>query len=196
MQSKLEEKEFIRQLKAGDSKAFSLLVELYGNRVYNTTLGLLQCTEDAEDITQEVFAEIYLSVNSFREEAKISTWIYRIAVQKSLDFLRGKNRKKRKGVVMSIFSKENNQPAMDIPDFHHPGVRMENKELAAILFRAIQKLPEKQQAAFTLHKVEGLSYNEIADIMKSSLSSVESLIFRAKQNLQQLLADYYDNFER
>ena len=79
----------------------------------------------------------------------------------------------------------------DIPHFHHPGVELEQKEAASTLFLAMEKLPENQRVAFTLHKVELLSYKEIADIMKLSLSSVESLIFRARQNLQKTLEKYY-----
>jgi RNA polymerase sigma-70 factor (ECF subfamily) len=77
--------------------------------------------------------------------------------------------------------------------FYHPGTQLENKEQSAILFKAIDQLPEKQKSAFILHKIEGLSYNEIADILNTSLSSVESLLFRAKQNLQQSLSEYYKN---
>jgi RNA polymerase sigma-70 factor (ECF subfamily) len=80
----------------------------------------------------------------------------------------------------------------DIPHFHHPGVELEQKEAASELFAAISKLSENQKIAFTLHKVENLSYKEISEIMNISLSSVESLIFRARQNLQKLLENYYN----
>ncbi len=79
----------------------------------------------------------------------------------------------------------------DPPHFQHPGVLLENQERAAILFQALEKLPEKQKAAFVLHHLEALSYVEIAEVLQLSLSSVESLLFRAKQNLQRLLGDYY-----
>ena len=78
-----------------------------------------------------------------------------------------------------------------ISDFHHPGVQLENKEQAAVLFAAIARLPDTQQTAFVLHKVEGLSYQEISEIMKTTLPGVESLMYRAKQSLQKHLAEYY-----
>jgi RNA polymerase sigma-70 factor (ECF subfamily) len=78
----------------------------------------------------------------------------------------------------------------------HPGIELENQERAAILFSAIDKLAENQKIAFTMHKIEGMPYDEIAVIMETSLSSVESLIFRARQNLKQVLASYYDENER
>ena len=77
------------------------------------------------------------------------------------------------------------------PDFQHPGVKLENKEKAVVLFKAIDKLPDNQKTAFTLHKLQGLSYLEVADIMETSLSSVESLMHRAKNNLKKILSDYY-----
>ena len=78
-------------------------------------------------------------------------------------------------------------------EFNHPGVLLENKEKSATIFKAIHQLPEAQKTVFTLHKVDGKSYKEISEIMEKSLSSVESLMFRAKKNLQQQLEYYYKN---
>lgn len=151
--------------------------------------------EDAEDITQEVFVEVHRSVHGFKAESKLSTWIYRICVTKSLDHLRGKKRKKRFGIVKSIFGENDNAPRVEIPDFIHPGVQLENKERAVYLFKAINQLPENQKIAFTLNKIECLSYQEISDVTQMSVSAVESLLFRAKQNLRKILADYYEQNE-
>ena len=124
----------------------------------------------------------------------MSTWIYRITVNKSLDFLKARQAKKRSGFVVSLFgSKTDDDRPLDVPDFAHPGVQMEQKEAATALFKAINQLPEQQKVAFTLSKVEGLSYQEIADVLETSIPSVESLLFRAKQNLQKLLKDFYEN---
>jgi len=166
-------------------------VETHQNLVYNTALGLLQNTADAEDITQEVFIQVFHSVEQFKGESKFSTWLYRITVTKCLDFLRSKKRKKRFAFVQNLFGAESNEPLVEQTSFVHPGVQLENKERAAILFKAIDKLPENQKAAFTLHKVEGLSYQEVAEVLRVSVSSVESLLFRAKNNLQKYLSDYY-----
>ena len=189
----MNENELISLLKKGDRSAFDYLVANYQVRIYNTCLSVLQNAEDAEDTAQEVFVEIYRSISSFKEEAKLSTWMYRIAMTKSLDFLRGKKRKKRFAFIKPLFGDENNSPRYDPPDFIHPGVELENKETAAQLFKAIAELPENQKVAFTLHKVEGLSYQEISEIMETTIPSVESLLFRAKQNLKNLLSEYYNN---
>jgi len=187
----LNEAELIALLKQGNHLAFNSLVESYQHRVYNSCLGIVHNEQDAEDLAQEVFIEIHRSVKFFKGEAKLSTWIYRIALTKSLDFLRKAGRKKRFGFIKSLFKEDSNEPQYEKPDFVHPGVVLENKEKAAILFKAIAELPENQKVAFTFHKIEGLSYLEIAEIMKISLASVESLIFRAKQKLQKKLSDYY-----
>jgi len=89
----------------------------------------------------------------------------------------------------------NNEVLHDPPDFNHPGITLDNKEKAAILFKAIERLPETQKIAFTLHKIEGLSYQEVSQVMNSTLSSVESLLHRAKNNLKKHLSDYYSNYE-
>lgn len=189
------EAHFILQLKEGDAQAYKELLRLFGDKVFNTCIGILQNEEDAEDITQEVFIEVFKSVHGFKEESTLSTWIYRIAVIKALEFLRKKKRKKRFAQVQSLFGMESVLPQTDKPHFYHPGIQLENKERAAILFDAIDKLPENQKTAFILHKTEGLSYAEVAEVMKTSISSVESLMFRAKQNLQKLLSAYYNKNE-
>jgi len=82
---------------------------------------------------------------------------------------------------------ENNEPIYEVADFYHPGVALDQKENAAKLFKAIDQLPENQKVAFTLHKVEDLSYQEISEVMRTSVSAVESLMHRAKQNLKKIL---------
>lgn len=186
----IDEKELIAQLKEKDREAFKTIVETWQDMVYNTALGLLQNAEDAEDTAQEVFMQVYESIHSFKEESKFSTWLYRITVSKSLDHIRKKKRKKRFAFIQSLYGK-NDELAIDPPDFFHPGVSLENKENAAVLFKAIEKLPEKQKTAFVLNKIEGVSYREIGEIMKLSDSAVDALLQRAKKTLQLNLKDYY-----
>lgn len=180
----------IEQLKQGDEAAFKTIVTTWQDMVYNTALGVLQNTEDAEDVAQEVFLQVYESIKTFKGESKFSTWLYRITLTKSMDHIRRKKRKKRFGLVQSLFGQEN-EPVYDPPDFHHPGVALDNRERAAVLMQAVKKLPENQQIAFTLHKMEGLSYQEVSEVMKTSVSSIESLLHRAKNNLKKLLEKYY-----
>ena len=190
----MNELELIERLKKGDDAAFKIIVEAWQDMVYNTSLGIVQNPEDAEDVAQEVFVQVYESVGQFKGDSKVSTWIYRIAVTKSLDHLRKKKRKKRFAFLQSLFG-VNEEEVRHEPDFHHPGVTLENKENAAVLFQAIEKLPDNQKIAFTLHKLEGLSYQEVAEIMESTVSSVESLMHRAKGNLKKYLTEYYQKMK-
>ncbi len=192
----MEEKEFISRLRQNDQNAFQILVDLFSKRVYNTCIGMLQNMEDAEDVTQEIFITIHLNIKEFKEESSLSTWIYRITVNKCLEFIRKKNRKKRSGIFKSIFSSDGERAIENHSDFIHPGILLENQERSKVVFKAIDLLPEQQRTAYILHKIEQVSYNEIAEIMELSLSAVESLLFRGKQNLKKHLAIYYEENEK
>jgi len=188
----LTKENFIDRLKEGDQHTYRELLSQFSDRVFNSAFSLLQHQEDAEDITQEVFTEVFKSIHRFREQSKLSTWIYRITVTKSLELLRSHKREKRSGIILSLFGKEQQINVSSNDPFYHPGVSLENKEMAAVLFNAIQRLPLNQRTAFTLHKLENLSYAELAEIMGVSISSVESLLFRAKKKLRELLEEYYE----
>lgn len=186
----MNENELITLLKKKDRAAFKAIVETWQDMVYNTSLGILQNAEDAEDNAQEVFIQVFESIESFKEESKFSTWLYRITVSKALDHIRKKKRKKRFAFIQSLYGK-NDSLLIDPPDFFHPGVKMENKENAAALFKAIEKLPANQKMAFVLNKMETLSYIEIGEILKLTTSAVDALLQRARQNLKKSLKEYY-----
>jgi RNA polymerase sigma-70 factor, ECF subfamily len=188
----MNEDEIIEKLRQGNENAFRELVGNYQRMVVNTCFGLLHNTDDAEDVAQDVFIEVFRSVENFRADSKISTWLYRIAVNRSLNFIR--DNKKRKwfqsfdDVVESkkeMLNQLNHQSADD------PESELENSQRAIILHEAIDSLPENQRVAFTLNKYEDLAYKEISEVMNLSISSVESLIHRAKKNLQKKLHHCY-----
>lgn len=178
----------ISKLKNGEAQAFNEIVASCQDMIYNTALSLLQQEQEAEDITQEVFIQLYHSIAEFREEAALSTWLYKVTVSKSMDALRKKQREKRGGWWKRLTGAEASEEAIS---FQHPGVLAENKEKSAVLWKAINRLPESQRVAFTLQKMEGLSMQDIADVMEKSVDSVESLLARARKNLRDHLADYY-----
>ncbi|MCX6178269.1 MAG: RNA polymerase sigma factor [Chlorobiales bacterium] len=171
--------------------SFKKLVAEHQGMVINTCYRFVFNREDAEDLAQEVFIEVFRSFDQFREEAKLSTWIYRIAVTKSLDHLRRLKRKKRFSSLKRIIGIED--PSTDIVDSNsdNPAEAMEGNEQAAILQNALNTLPDSQKTAFLLSKQEGFSNQEIADILKTSVSAVESLVHRAKKNLHDKLYVYY-----
>lgn len=190
----MTENELILKVQSGDRDTFRELLELHRDRVYNTALGFLQNRQDAEDITQEVFVEVYESIGGFKGNSKFSTWIYRITITKCLDFIRRKRRRKRFGFIVRLSSGSADDRHLPEPaDFVHPGVIFENKERAAALFKEIALLPDSQKMAFTLCYVEGLSHSEIAEILHTSISAVESLLHRAKHELRNRLRDRYQS---
>ncbi|WP_422083822.1 RNA polymerase sigma factor [Ulvibacterium sp.] len=188
----LDESQFLSELKGQRQSAYARLLDLYQKKVFNTCLSFVPNVEDAEDIAQDVFVEVYNSVGKFRGNSTLSTWIYRISVNKSLEFIRRKNTQKRFGFIQSLTG---NTVPLDksryFTEFNHPGVQLEEKEKKEILFRAIDRLPEAQRIVFTLHNIDGLSYKEVSAISQKSISSVESLLFRAKRNLRKILTTYY-----
>jgi len=188
----LTELELIAGLIKRDENAFKFVVDTYKNMVYNTVLGFLQNTDDAEDVTQDVFIKIYENIGGFKQQSKLSTWIYRISISQATDFIRYRNRKKRGGFILSLFG-DNQELLYEPTDFEHPGVITENKEQSVILFKAINKLPENQKTAFLLQKVQDQSQQQIAEIMLISEGAVESLLSRAKANLKKLLFNYYSS---
>lgn len=188
----MSEEEILNRVRKGDQLAFRELVSNYQRKVFLTCMGFLHNREDAEDITQDVFIEVYRSVNNFRGESKLSTWIYRIAVTRSLNFIRD-NKKRKWYNQFEISSKEKSMEVNSKQSVNtdNPEFFIENSQRAALLYKIINGLPQNQKIAFTLSKYDDLSYQEIADIMNQSLSSVESLIHRAKLNLQKKLFDCY-----
>ena len=189
MEINLNEKELIEQLRQGNEPAFRWLVENYRNRVFHTVLNILQDTKEAEDAAQETFIQVFESIRSFKEESSLSTWIYRIAVRKALDKTRRRKTRQRLRQILPWWMPDEKKSSD--ASFQHPGIVAENKEKAAVLFKAIESLPEKQKLAFTLIKVQGMNYGEACEIMQQNIKAVESLISRAKVNLQKQLAHYY-----
>ena len=190
----MDENKFIKNLQKGSQTAFSQLIDAYQQKVFGTCISFVPNKEDAEDIAQEVFLEVYKSISKFKGNSKLSTWIYRIATNKCLEFIRKKNTKKRFAFMQTILG---NEIPLDktsyFTEFNHPGIVLENKEKSATIFKAINTLPETQRVIFTLAKIDGKSYQEIVEITGKSLSSVESVMFRAKKALKEKLEVFYKN---
>lgn len=188
----MDEKNLLAALKSGSEEGYRTLVDLYQTKVLNICLGYFPIHQDAEDLVQEVFVKLFSSVQQFRGEASLGTWVYRITVNKCLEMVRYRKRTKRMAFFQSLVGIDEQAMQVSSGQFDHPGVTLENKERTQLLYQHIEKLPEKQRTAFILSRLEGLSYQEICTIMELSLSSVESLLFRAKNNLKKTLRHYYE----
>ncbi len=186
----MSEQELIEKIKEKDASAFREIVSLYQKNIVKTCLALVHDTHDAEDLAQEVFIELLDGVKKFRGDSKLSTWLYRVAVNKSLNHI-SKNKKsffiQRIESLWNTSSEKTTPKAAIVED----ETILEQKEHRNVLGNALNSLPKNQRIAFTLHKYDDLTYKEISGVMDISLSSVESLIFRARQNLQKKLNTYY-----
>ena len=170
-------------------KDLTRFINKFQDRVFRTCMGFVQNSDDANDLTQDVFLAVIESLDDFRNEAQLSTWVYRIAVNKSLNHL--KKRKTRnifQNIDKLLFKKGSGEAHQFL---YNPVAEDENSEEASrLLNHALRKLSQSQRVAFTLSKYDEMSNNEVAVVMGNSVSAVESLLFRAKQNLQKALRDH------
>jgi RNA polymerase sigma factor (sigma-70 family) len=189
----MEHLHLINDLAKGSESALREIYDIYKNIVFNTALSYLRDRSEAEEITQDVFIEVFDSAKKFEGKSSVRTWIYRITVNKCLDRLRYLKRKKRFAQVQSLFKPDSTALQYDIADddFEHPGIAIDRQEHAKIFFKALQHLPQQQQTAFILSFMEELPRQEVADVMQISLKAVESLLQRAKANLRAALEKYY-----
>lgn len=179
-----EPQALLQAIAKGDQVAFRTFYDLFSKQVYNTALSYTQREEDAKEITQDVFTSVFRKAATFRSEAKVSTWVYRITINTALNALKRRQR-------FSLL--RGSEQDYDQADFDHPGVLLENREAARTLFRSITSLGDQQKTAFLLSYVDELPRQEVADIMGVSLKAVESLLQRAKKNLRTKLASEYPN---
>ncbi len=171
------------QLQNGSEAAFRTLVERYQSRIYRTVYALLRNAEEAEDVAQEVFVEVYQTIGRFRGDASLSTWLYRLATSRALKNRRRASAKKRFAFFTSLLGFDNevlHEPA----DHAHPLKLLEGQQQLALLLAHLARLPDQQQVAFTLRHEQELSYEQIAAVLGTTVAAVESLLFRARQTLR------------
>lgn len=170
------DRDLVKKIIDGDELAFKHLVERYQAMVFSTIYRYTGNADDAEDLAQEVFIKIWRSIASFKGKSKLSTWIYRITANHCLTY---RKKKKKAPVSLDALDERGAEPrALSIdPDY-------DTKHKVSLVKEAIEKLPERQRMALILSQYEGRTYREIARIMDISVSSVESLIFRARTALK------------
>ncbi len=150
----------------------------YSSLVYNVALNYVQNIQDAEEITQDVFLKVYHKKESFKNNSSIKTWVYRITINTSIDYLRKRNRRP----ILRLLINESNVPKHK-SEWKHPGVLLEEKEAYRSLFSALNQLPIAQKSSIILLKIEGLSQKEAAKVLEVKEKALESLFQRAKKSL-------------
>jgi len=154
--------------------------------VFNLALQYVQNMEDAEEITQDVFVKVFDNLHTFKKQSSLKTWIYRMAINQSLDFIKAKKAQKR-NFLSSLFSINDSNFKFQPSNFNHPGIELEQKEACQKIFEAINQLSDNQKTALILLKIEDKSQAETAEIMNLKVKALESLFQRAKNNLEILL---------
>lgn len=185
-----EEVELVKRARGGDLSAYDELVRRYQERIYATVYHMTSNHEDANDLAQEAFIKAYQALKSFKGGSSFYTWVYRIAVNKTINFL--KQRKNR--VHMSLndldVNAERDPDLVALISEKTPRRDVNLAELQEKLNEAMQKLSESHRLVVTLHDVQGLSHDEIAEIMECNIGTVRSRLFYARQQLQAYLSDY------
>lgn len=169
------------RVQQGDEGAFRQIIDLYQKPILGLCFRYVGNQQDAEEVAQDVFIHLYRSADTYRPTAKLSTYLYRIAVNLSLNRIR--DRKRKRFFSLDAMREDLHQEPVHPDD--SPEQEMERKETQEQVQRALEQLPENQKTAVVLKRFEGLSYEEIAEVMRCSVSAVESLLHRAKLNLAQ-----------
>ena len=178
-------------LQAGDRAEFALFVETYSGQVYRLALKMLQNPQDAEDILQETFIKAYKALPNFEGRSRLSTWLYRIATNEALMFLR-KKRPEQVSVDEPLENEEGDERPRQIIDWCClPENELMSSESRANLDHSVQQLPDGLRAVFLLRDIEGLSTRETADVLDISESAVKTRLSRARFRLRELLSAYY-----
>ena len=186
----MTERELITKAAQGDQDAFAQLLDAHQSKVYALTLRLVNSPEDALDLTQETFFNAWRGLPGFHFESKFSTWLYRLATNAAIDFLR--REKLRRGLnVTPLWSGDDNQQVLDIPDRRFtPQDELERKEFQEAVVRGLGKLSDEHRQVLVLRELNGLSYAEIAQVLGIEEGTVKSRISRARLALRKvLLAD-------
>ena len=185
-----EDRELVRKAQAGDMDAYDQLMRKYQERIYATVYHMTSNHEDANDLAQETFVKAYSALKNFKGDSSFFTWVYRIAVNKTINFL--KTRKNRSFLSLNDLDQqvEHDQELVELVSEQTPRRAAGLSELQEKLNEAMQKLSEDHRMVVTLHDVQGLSHEEIGKIMDCNTGTVRSRLFYARQQLQANLSDY------
>jgi len=173
--------ELLARTRAGDHQAFAELIDRYKARIFHTTLRILGNREDAEEAGQDTFLRAYRGLESFREEATFSTWIYRICVNTCLNLLESRKRFKAQKIEST--------PAAELPYIESPELGFADEDLRERILAVIETLPVKYRTVLVLFHVQHLAYQEIVEIVQLPMSSVKTHLFRARAMLRERLLD-------
>ena len=186
----VEEMVLVQRARQGDLPAYDELVRRYQERIYATVYHMTSNHEDANDLAQEAFIKAYQALKSFKGGSSFYTWVYRIAVNKTINFLKQRKNKAQMSLDDLDFNAEHDPDLVALISEKTPRREINLAELQEKLNEAMQKLSEPHRLVVTLHDVQGMSHEEIAKVMDCNIGTVRSRLFYARQQLQAYLSDY------
>jgi len=179
MGSSLLDAELVKRVQAGDKAAFDILVQKYQHKVINLIGRFVSDQAECQDIAQDAFVKAYRAIGSFRGDSQFYTWLYRIAANTAKNYLASRARKSPSYAV-DVEDAEHFEGESGLKEYADPESMLLTEEIKATVFSAIEKLPEDLKSAITLREIDGLSYEEIAQVMDCPIGTVRSRIFRAR----------------
>jgi len=190
-----DDSELVERAQEGEREAFQTLVERYQEKVYSICYGKVKDEQDAKDVSQDVFVKVFRYIENFNRESSFYTWLYRIAVNTSIDYLRKQSRRKEVDYddkIQTDDEVEGHELLMPSKLGIDPDRELGRKELREKMLEALETLSEKHRTILTLREVEGLSYKEMAEVLEISKGTVMSRLYHARQYFQEALDDYVD----
>jgi RNA polymerase sigma-70 factor (ECF subfamily) len=173
--------QLVLRAQGGDKRAFELLVVKYQRKLGRLLSRFVRDPAEVEDVTQEAFIKAYRALPAFRGESAFYTWLYRIAINTAKNYLVAMGRRAPTSTGIDLEDAENFDDADQLRDTNTPESELEGKQIAAAVNKAVGALPEDLRTAITLREIEGLSYDEIANVMNCPIGTVRSRIFRARE---------------
>lgn len=184
----MTEQELVTRAKSGDDEAFAQLMRANEKRIYNLTLRMTGNPEDAMDLAQEAFLNAWRGLKFFQGDSAFSTWVYRLASNACIDHLRRKKRRQDISAPMPAVEEDDSQP--DIPDDRfRPDQELERRELRRTVIRSLEQLSDEHRQVLVMRELNGLSYQEIADVLDLEAGTVKSRIARARNSLRKILVE-------
>ena len=187
--AELEDRELVLRAQNQDLDAYDELMRRYQSRIYSLLYNMTSNNEDAEDLMQEVFLKGYQSLPKFQGKSSFYTWIYRIAVNRAINYVKKRRRRYAMSLDNTDLGLERDDAYLELSSRHTPFRAAKLSELQERLNAAVQTLSEKHRAVVVLHDIEGVPHDEIARIMGCSSGTVRSRLFYARQQLQAQLSD-------
>lgn len=186
MGNNLLDAELVKRVQAGDVGAFDILVQKYQHKVINLVGRFVSDSAECQDIAQDAFIKAFRAIDSFRGDSQFYTWLYRIAANTAKNYLASRSRK-MPAYAVDVDDAEHFEGESGLKEYDNPENLLLTEEIEATIFSAIERLPEDLKSAITLREIDGLSYEEIAEVMDCPIGTVRSRIFRARDAIDKEL---------